>query len=138
MAGVEFGTVMRMVGQEVYLDTDGRQQPWVNESLRRLLYLGEAPKAGDPDKTEVLKERRQLLVHIADLPDAQRAAAKDLADGDKVPMSVVFAMMKAAGISTLREPAGSGTEAEVEAPGLRPDPAAARRAARSGSRRSSD
>ena len=44
MAGVEFGTVMRMVGEEVYLKTNGRQRPWVNESLARLLYFGKVPK----------------------------------------------------------------------------------------------
>lgn len=42
-AGEEFGTVMRMVAEEVYLKTSGKQRPWVNESLRRLLYFGQAP-----------------------------------------------------------------------------------------------
>ncbi len=43
--GDEFGTVMRMVGEEVYLDTDGRQHPWINENLRRFVYLGETAAA---------------------------------------------------------------------------------------------
>ena len=42
IGGDEFGTVMRMVAEEVYLKTAGRQRPWVNESLRRLLYFGKA------------------------------------------------------------------------------------------------
>ena len=29
-----------MVTEEVYLDTKTKQRPWVNESLRRLLYFG--------------------------------------------------------------------------------------------------
>ena len=43
MKGTEFGSVMRMVTEEVYLDTKTKQRPWVNESLRRLLYFGVAP-----------------------------------------------------------------------------------------------
>ncbi|TGS10879.1 caspase family protein, partial [Mesorhizobium sp. M1C.F.Ca.ET.187.01.1.1] len=35
MKGTEFGSVMRMVTEEVYLDTKAKQRPWVNESLRR-------------------------------------------------------------------------------------------------------
>ena len=43
MDGAEFGLVMRMIAEEVYLKTGGRQRPWMNESLRRLLYFGRAP-----------------------------------------------------------------------------------------------
>src|SRR5690606_9371955 len=38
---LEFGTVMRLVTEEVYLKSRGRQRPWVNESLIRLLYFGD-------------------------------------------------------------------------------------------------
>src|SRR5690606_4150528 len=45
--GAELGMVMRMVAEGVYLDTGGRQHPWVNENLRRLLYFGQpAPETG--------------------------------------------------------------------------------------------
>ncbi len=63
MAGEEFGTVMRMVGEEVYLKTGGRQRPWINESLRRLLYFGDAPAAAEGPEGDILRERRQLLDH---------------------------------------------------------------------------
>ncbi len=53
MAGEEFGTVMRMVAEEVDLKTSGRQRPWVNESLRRLLYLGAAPQPATGDEGEL-------------------------------------------------------------------------------------
>lgn len=98
MDGEEFGTVMRMVAEEVYLNTAGRQRPWVNESLRRLLYFGKAPEpvAGAPG--EILRERRQLLVSIAALPSAQRARAETLAEAGGVSMSVVYAMMQALGV----------------------------------------
>lgn len=104
MAGEEFGTVMRMVAEEVYLKTGGRQRPWTNESLRRLLYLGDRPEPVEGAEGEILTERRQLLVHIAALPDPQRAQAETLARGGQVPMSVVYAMMRAAGLDPADDP----------------------------------
>ncbi|MBX3576603.1 MAG: caspase family protein [Rhizobiaceae bacterium] len=104
MTGEEFGTVMRMVTEEVYLDTEGRQHPWVNESLRRLLYLGgEAPEP-DADEARILGERRQLLVRIADLPGVQRTQAETLAKTGGLPMSVVFAMLRALDIDPSADP----------------------------------
>jgi uncharacterized caspase-like protein len=100
MAGEEFGTVMRMVAEEVYLKTGGRQRPWVNASLRRLLYLGEAPTERGQAEAAVLGERRRLLVTIAALPNPQRARAENLAETGNVPMSVVYAMLQAAGVDS--------------------------------------
>ncbi|MCC0040363.1 MAG: caspase family protein [Brucellaceae bacterium] len=105
MAGEEFGTVMRMVAEEVYLKTGGRQRPWVNESLRRLLYFGEAPAPVSGPEGDILAERRGLLLTIADLPVPRRANAEQIARSSDVPMSVVFAMMKAAGIDRDEDPA---------------------------------
>lgn len=105
MAGEEFGTVMRMVAEEVYLKTDGRQRPWVNESLRRLLYFGEAPDPVEGAEGDILAERRQLLLSIAALPNPQRESAEGLSRSGNVPMSVVFAMMRAAGIDPNDDPA---------------------------------
>ncbi len=104
MAGEEFGTVMRMVAEEVYLKTGGRQRPWINESLRRLLYLGDRPDPVGGAEGEILTERRQLLVHIAALPGPQRAQAETLANVGHVPMSVVYAMMRAAGLDPADDP----------------------------------
>jgi len=69
MGGEEFGTVLRMIGEEVYLKTNGQQRPWVNESLRRLLYFGTPAEAPKGDEGEILRERRQLLLTISTLPD---------------------------------------------------------------------
>ena len=104
LGGAEFGTVMRMVAEEVYLDTGGRQHPWVNESLRRLLYFGEALPAPAGEEGAILAERRQLLVRISGLPDAQRGQVETLARSGNVPMSVVFAMMRALDISPSDDP----------------------------------
>jgi uncharacterized caspase-like protein len=103
--GAEFGTVMRMVAEEVYLDTGGQQHPWVNENLRRLLYFGGAPKPVEGDEGAILTERRQLLVRISGLPDIQRSQAGTLARSGNVPMSVVFAMMRALDVSPGDDPA---------------------------------
>jgi uncharacterized caspase-like protein len=105
MTGQEFGTVMRIVAEEVYLNTGGQQQPWVNESLRRLLYFGEAPEPVDGPEGDILRERRGLLLTIADLSAPRKADARKLAQSSDVPMSVVFAMMKAAGIDRDEDPA---------------------------------
>jgi len=104
MAGEEFGLVMRMVGEEVYLKTAGRQRPWVNESLRRLLYFGAPAAALSGAEGDILAERRQLLVTIASLPSLQRARAETLAQAGGVPMSVVYAMMQALGVDPNDDP----------------------------------
>ena len=79
MNGEEFGTVMRMVAEEVYLKTGGQQRPWVNESLRRLLYFGGAPAEPAGEEGEILSERRQLLLTIAALPDLDRSQIETVA-----------------------------------------------------------
>jgi len=114
MTGEEFGTVMRMVAEEVYLKTNGAQRPWINESMRRLLYFGEA--AADPTGAdgEVLRERRQLLVTIAALPTARRTQAETLAREGQVPMSVVYALMKAAGMNPDTDPAQQEAKLRAE------------------------
>ncbi|MDN2579016.1 caspase family protein [Aquibium sp. ELW1220] len=97
MVGDEFGVVMRMVAEEVYLKTSGRQRPWVNESLRRLLYFGVSPQMEAGDEGELLKERRQLLLTIADLPPAGRRLVENVATLDGVPLDALYAMLKTLG-----------------------------------------
>jgi uncharacterized caspase-like protein len=95
--GAEFGTVMRMVAEEVYLRTDGRQHPWVNESLRRLLYFGGAPKPVEGEEGEILTERRQLLLTIASLDDAGRRQVELAAHDGGVPMDALYGMLNVLG-----------------------------------------
>ncbi|MBZ9997576.1 caspase domain-containing protein [Mesorhizobium sp. BH1-1-4] len=105
MSGEEFGTVMRMVAQEVYLKTNGRQRPWINESLRRLLYFGKAPTEPTGDDGDILKERRQLLLTIAALPDADRKQVETTAADRGVPMDALYGMLKTLGAGTPKDPA---------------------------------
>jgi uncharacterized caspase-like protein len=105
MAGEEFGTVMRMVAEEVYLKTAGRQRPWVNESLRRLLYFGAAPEPVDGMEGEILGERRRLLLTIAALPDMERRQVERVAGDGGVPMDALYAMLSALGADIADDPA---------------------------------
>ncbi|HTN97316.1 MAG TPA: caspase domain-containing protein, partial [Nordella sp.] len=97
MKGAELGAVMRMVTEEVYLSTETRQRPWVNESLRRLLYLGVAPDVPEGEDGLITGERRQLLLTIADLPSLERQQVESIAKKDGVPMSALYGVLRALG-----------------------------------------
>lgn len=103
MPGEEFGTVMRMVAEEVYLKTGGRQRPWVNESLRRLLYFGAGTASPAGEEGQILAERRRLLVTIADLPDIERGQVERVAANGGVPMDAVYAILEALGDDAPRD-----------------------------------
>jgi uncharacterized caspase-like protein len=105
MNGEEFGLVMRLVAEEVYLKTEGRQRPWMNESLRRLLHFGGTPKAVEGAEGDILRERRHLLVTISTLPDAERRRIEKVSAQGGVPMDAVFAMLKAMGAEAPSDPA---------------------------------
>lgn len=104
MAGDEFGMVMRMVAEEVYLKTGGQQRPWVNESMRRLLYLGKTPDQPTGAEGDILTERRGLLVTIAALPDPQRRTVETIATDAGVPMDALYGMMSALGSEIPSDP----------------------------------
>ena len=104
MAGEEFGLVMRMVGEEVYLKTAGRQRPWVNESLHRQLYFGRAPEPTAGEEGLILTERRQLLLTIAALPEIGRRQVESVAADGKVPMDALFGLLRALGAEAPSDP----------------------------------
>ncbi|MBZ9677294.1 caspase domain-containing protein [Mesorhizobium sp. ES1-1] len=103
MKGTEFGSVMRMVTEEVYLDTKARQRPWVNESLRRLLYFGVAPPEPTGDDGLITGERRQLLLTISDLPDAKRAQVELASLQESVPLDALYGVLRALGTEKIPE-----------------------------------
>ncbi|MET3521954.1 caspase family protein [Mesorhizobium abyssinicae] len=103
MKGTEFGSVMRMVTEEVYLDTKARQRPWVNESLRRLLYFGVAPPEPAGDEGLITGERRQLLLTIADLPDPKRSQVELASQQDGVPLDALYGVLRALGTEKIPE-----------------------------------
>lgn len=96
MAGTEFGMVMRMVTEEVYLRTRTRQRPWVNESLRKQLFFGQAESLEGPEGT-ITGERRKLLLRIASLEAPVRRQVEGLATQDQVPLDTLYGVLAALG-----------------------------------------
>jgi len=97
LKGVEFGQVMRMVTEEVYLATGTRQRPWTNESLRRLLYFGLAPPEPVGPEGRITGERRQLLLTMADLPSVERTQVEQVALREGVKLDALYGVLRAMG-----------------------------------------
>lgn len=100
MQGEEFGTVMRMVTEEVYLKTKGYQQPWINQDLRRFLYFGKSPSIAADEDGEILVERRKLLLTISTTPLATRGFVESLAKRDELPLDQLYGMLKELKVDT--------------------------------------
>ena len=102
--GEEFGAVMRMVTEEVYLDTRAQQRPWVNESLRRFLYFGVPIEQPEGDEGVITGERRKLLLTISAMPEASRAEVQTVAAKADVPLDSLFGVLRALGSETPSDP----------------------------------
>ncbi|MGE3876160.1 MAG: caspase domain-containing protein, partial [Parvibaculaceae bacterium] len=105
IGGAELGDVMTMVTEEVYLATETRQRPWVNASMRRLLYFGVAAQEGDKDEALITGERRKLLLTIAALPVSGRRQVETIAKADGVPLDSLYGMLRSLGAETPKDPA---------------------------------
>ncbi|WP_119269196.1 caspase family protein [Taklimakanibacter deserti] len=104
--GEEFGTVMRLVTEEVYLTTRTRQRPWINESLRRLLYFGGAPQEAEGPSGLITQERRHLLLTITALPEPERKQVETIAEKDGVPLDALYGILRALGAADIpKDPA---------------------------------
>lgn len=99
LKGVEFGQIMRMVTEEVYLKTQGRQRPWVNESLTKFLYFGGEPAVRDRLQAAIDGERRPLLLMISDLPQERRDQIERLSEAEGVPLDTLYGVLRALGES---------------------------------------
>ena len=101
--------------REVYLKTEARQRPWVNESLAQLVYLGkrEALPAGEPGA--ILNERRRLLLSIAKLPDLDRLQVEQAAQTAGVPMDALYGLLRALGTETPSDPETLGRVLKAQA-----------------------
>jgi len=96
--GFAFGDVMTMVAEEVYVRTGGRQQPWTNASLRRLLYFGFAPEQAEGDEAAIRSERRKLLLTIARTPSDMRSTVEAVAARNDVPLDQLYGMLNVLGV----------------------------------------
>jgi uncharacterized caspase-like protein len=103
--GLEFGQVMTLVAEEVYLSTRGQQQPWTNASLRRLLFFGQNPEEETGDEALIRGERRSLLLTIAASADDLRRTVETIAQADEVPLDGLYAMLNALGVDASVDPA---------------------------------
>ena len=97
LQGQEFGLVMRMVTEEVYLKTKTQQRPWVNESLRTQLFFGAPYDEPKGDDALITGERRKLLLTISSLPDAERKQVESIATAGGVPMDTLYGVLAAVG-----------------------------------------
>ena len=97
--GYSFGDVMTLVSNEVYLNTDAKQLPWTNSSLRQVLSFG-APVEddADADQSAIKTERRKLLLSIAGTPGPTQKYVEQLAGQEKVPLASLYGMLNALGI----------------------------------------
>jgi len=102
--GYDFSDMMTMVAEEVWLATDARQLPWTNTSLRRLLYFGAAVESDGDETAPIRGERRQLLLTMASVGEAERLQVASAARENGVPMGALFAMLKALGAEAPDDP----------------------------------
>lgn len=107
-SGHAFGDVMTMVSEEVYLRTGGRQLPWTNASLRRLLYFGLDVEDKSGDEQAIREGRRTLLLTIATTPPAVRNVVEQVAAANEVPLDALYGMLEVLGV----DPAGSNDLAD--------------------------
>lgn len=98
--GFAFGDVMTMVAEEVYVETGGRQRPWTNASLRRLLYFGLSPEQATGDEASIRGERRKLLLTIATTPVETRSMVEQVAAYNGVPLDALYGMLNVLEVDT--------------------------------------
>ncbi|WP_051429731.1 caspase family protein, partial [Mesorhizobium loti] len=102
--GYPFDELMTLVRQEVYLKTDGRQLPWTNSSLRRVLSFGAPAPTGDKDQEAIREGRRRLLLSIADTPADLRREVEAAAAKAAVPMDAIYGLLQALGQKVPSDP----------------------------------
>lgn len=117
--GLDFGQVMTLVSEEVYLITKGRQQPWTNASLRRLLYFGVKSEDGLNDEALIRGERRELLLTIAATPRDLRRTVETYASTDNVPLDGLYAMLRSLGVEVQRNPGQLSNQLQIGAEKLK-------------------
>jgi uncharacterized caspase-like protein len=131
-AGFDFGQVMTMVTEEVYLTTGTRQRPWTNTSLRQVLAFGGQVDSASSDDALLDRERRKLLLTIAATPQEWRSTVEALARDRSLPLDPLYGILKELQVDTtlgrdkldeqLRQGAENLTKILAERTPLRKDP----------------
>lgn len=87
----EFNQIMAMVTGEVYLTTQGQQQPWTNASLRKILVFGGSPpEDGLSVERAIRASRRQLLLQVADTPKEVQDILREQATKRKLSLAWLY------------------------------------------------
>lgn len=100
----DFGQVMTLVTEEVYLRTGTRQRPWTNASLRRFLTFGGSVEDASPDDALITDARRRLLITIAATPQQTRSFVEALAREQNQSLDLVYGMLKELQVATTADP----------------------------------
>lgn len=98
--GYDFGQVMTLVTEEVYLNTGARQRPWVNASLRRFMVFGGAAEESVSDDAIIVGERRKLLLSIAETPIPTRSLIEAVAKDQALPLDPLYGMLRELQVDT--------------------------------------
>lgn len=102
--GYDFGQVMTLVSEEVYLNTGSRQRPWVNASLRRFMVFGGAAEESSSDEAIIAGERRKLLLSIAATPAPTRSLIETVARDQTLPLDPLYGMLRELEVDTSAGP----------------------------------
>ena len=102
--GLDFGDVLTLVSQEVYVTTQGRQVPWTNNNLRQFLYFGMTSESAEGDEALIRGERRRLLLTIAAAPEDRKRPVEELARKDQVPLGALYGMLNMLEIAGPKDP----------------------------------
>ncbi len=86
-AGLEFGSVMKLVQMEVYERTRGRQLPYIEDALPALVF---ADTKGEP-----LAERDRLLLAMAKIDADTRTQVERIAATNDVPLAPLYGALLA-------------------------------------------
>lgn len=96
--GYNLSDLLTLVTQEVYLETEGRQIPWTNSSLRGFLTFGKPDTGSNNDDVQIVDARRELLMNLARVPTSTRTVLEEVAASQEVPLDALFGMLGVIGV----------------------------------------
>lgn len=100
-------SVMTWVSNEVRTNSQGKQRPWTNASVARVLHLGGIPPAVNDDEAMLTSERRELMLYIEEMPPEESRSAEQLAQQESLPLDALFGVLKLFGTDIAKQPGGT-------------------------------
>lgn len=102
--GLEIRSVLTLVQQEVYDETEGRQLPYVESGLPQMFFAAQ---------TGPLPEREALLLAMADVTPQLREEVERVAAANAMPLAPLYGALISADLKTLSPPARDAKLAEA-------------------------